>query len=257
MRSARRLKPPPRSGVMRTSMTARTTPVSSCARLSTGRKPSSTPSFLRASSWPFNSASDRFSTCAICAVLRLPPSSKSFTSGVITRAVSQNTGLNPLQTLISEIHKLHRHGKFVGAHGGDDGLQFVAALAVHAHLVALNLRGHLELAVADEAGDLLGYRALDAVLDLDALPRVAERRDVRLGLLDAFHADTALGQSADDDLIQRADFELVVGGELDLGFLQHDLPFAGFEVEAVGQLLFGLVDGVFDFHRVDLRNNVE
>jgi len=27
---------------------------------------------------------------------------------------------------IPEIHKLHGHGKFMGAHGGDDGLQFVA-----------------------------------------------------------------------------------------------------------------------------------
>ena len=55
-----------------------------------------------------------------------------------------------------------------------------------------------------------------------------------------------------------ATLELVVGGELDLGFSQHDFPFAGFEVEAVGQLLSGLIEhGVFDFHRVDLRNNVE
>ena len=49
------------------------------------------------------------------------------------------------------------------AHGGDDGLQFVAALAVHSHLVALDLRRHLELAVADEAGDLLGNAGFDAV----------------------------------------------------------------------------------------------
>ena len=39
----------------------------------------------------------------------------------------------------------------MSAHGGDDGLQFVAALAVHAHFIALNLRRHLELAVADES----------------------------------------------------------------------------------------------------------
>jgi len=145
----------------------------------------------------------------------------------------------------------------MGAHGGDDGLQFVAALAVHAHLVALNLRRHLELALADEAGDLLGHRALDAVLDLDALPRVAERGDVRVALLHAFHADAALGQLADDDFVQRGDLELVVGGEFDFRLFQNDFPFAPLEVEAVGELLFGLVDGVFDFHRVDLRNNVE
>ena len=145
----------------------------------------------------------------------------------------------------------------MGAHGGDNGLQFVAALAVHAHFVALNLRRHLELAVADEAGDLLGHRALDALLDLDALPRMAERRDVRLALLHALHADAALGELADDNLIQRGDFELVVGGQFDFRLFQNDFPFAGFEIEAVGQFFFGLVDGVLDFHRVDLRNNVE
>ena len=42
-------------------------------------------------------------------------------------------------TSVPEIHKLHRHGKFMGAHGGDDGLQFIAALAVHAHFAAVNL----------------------------------------------------------------------------------------------------------------------
>jgi len=145
----------------------------------------------------------------------------------------------------------------MGAHGGDDGLQFVAALAVHAHFVALDLRRHLELAVADEAGDLLGHRALDAVLDLDALPRVAERRDVRVALLDAFHADAALGELADDDLIQYADFELVVGGQFNFRLFQNNFPFAPLEIKAVGQFFFGLVDGVLNFHRVDLRNNVE
>ena len=158
---------------------------------------------------------------------------------------------------LPEIHKLHGHGKILRAHGGDDGLQFVPALAVHAHLVALNLRGDLEFAVADEAGDLLGDGGFDALLDLDALPRVAERRNVRFALLHAFQADAALGQPADDDFVERGDLELVGGGEFDFGFLQHDFPLAAFEVEAVGQFLFGLVDGVFDFHRVDLRNNVE
>src|SRR5208283_4143674 len=141
---------------------------------------------------------------------------------------------------IPEIHKLDGHGKFVGAHGGDDGLQFVAALAVHAHLVALNLRRHLELAVADEPGDLLGHRRLDALLDLDGLLRVAERRNVRVALLHALEADAALGESADDHFVERADLESVLGGELDLVLLQNDLGLAALEIEAVGQLFFGL-----------------
>ena len=145
----------------------------------------------------------------------------------------------------------------MGAHGGDDGLQFVAALAVHAHFVALDLRRHLELAVADEAGDLFGNVARNSIFYFDALPRVAERRDVRLALLHAFHADAALGELADDNLVQRGNLELIVGGKLDFRFFQNDFPFGAFEIEAVGEFLFGLVDGVLDFHRVDLRNNVE
>jgi len=81
----------------------------------------------------------------------------------------------PAEFLIPEIHKLHGHGKILGAHRRDDGLKFVPAFAVDAHFVALNLRRHLELAVADEAGDLLGDGRFNALLDFDDLSRVAER----------------------------------------------------------------------------------
>ena len=91
------------------------------------------------------------------------------------------TGIPP-GLLIPEIHKLHGHGKILCAHGADDSLQFIPAFAGHADGVALNLRRHLELAVADEAGDLLGDGGFDALLDFDDLPRVPERRDIRFGL---------------------------------------------------------------------------
>ena len=143
------------------------------------------------------------------------------------------------------------------AHGGDDRLQFVATLAVHAHFVALNLRRHLEFAVADEAGDLLGYVARDAVLDLNYLPGVAQRRDVGIALLNAFEADAAFGEFADDHFVQCADFVGILGGEFDFGFFQNNLSFAALEIEAVGEFLFGLVDGVLNFHRINLRDNVE
>ena len=143
------------------------------------------------------------------------------------------------------------------AHGGDDVLQIVAALAGHADFVALNLCRDLELAVAYEAGDLLGHARLDAVLQLDALARVAERREVGFALLDAFHAHAALGELADNDLIQRAGLVGVLGGHFNFRLFQKDFPFAALEVEAVGEFLFGLVDGVFHFHGVDLRDDVE
>jgi hypothetical protein len=46
--------------------------------------------FFSSSSWRFTSASDRLSTCAICAVFRLPPSSKSLTIGFIGREFRKN-----------------------------------------------------------------------------------------------------------------------------------------------------------------------
>jgi len=152
---------------------------------------------------------------------------------------------------------LHGRGKILRAHGGDDGLQLIPALAGHADGVALDLRGHFELAVADEAGDLLGNGRFNALFDFDDLPRVAERGNVRLGRFHALEADIASGEPAHDDFRKRLDFELVRGGELDFVFFKNDFPLAALEIKAVGQFLVGLVDAVLDFHRVDLGNNVE
>src|SRR5438874_3465717 len=138
-------------------------------------------------------------------------------------------------TSIPEIDELDRHGKFFGADGGDDGLEFVAALAVDAHFIALDLGRHLEFTVADEAGDFLGHGAFDALLDLDDLARMAERRDVRVALLDTLEADAAFGELADHHLIERADLEIVFRSQLDLVFLEHNFGFAAFEVETAGQ----------------------
>ena len=142
-------------------------------------------------------------------------------------------------------------------HGGDDGLQIIATLAGHAHFVALDLRGDFELFIADEGGDLLGYARFNAVFQFDDLARMAKRRDVRVALLDAFHGDAALGELAHDDFVERADFEIVVGGQFDLRLFQADLPFAALKIKAVGEFLFGLIDGIFQFHRVELRDDVE
>lgn len=158
---------------------------------------------------------------------------------------------------IPEVHKLNSYGKILCPHSGNHCLQFIPALAVDAHFIALDLRGDFEFSVADEAGDLLGHGALDAVLDLDDLPGVAERREVGVALLHALETDAALGELADDHFVERADFEIILGAQLDLGFLQNNFRLAAFEIEAVGEFLFRLVHGVLDFHGVDLGDDVE
>ena len=67
----------------------------------------------------------------------------------------------------------------------------------------------------------------------------------------------ALGELAHDHFHERADAEFVLRRQFDFIFLQLDFGVAALEIKAVGEFLFGLVDGVLDFHRVDLRNNVE
>src|SRR6266568_4792983 len=157
---------------------------------------------------------------------------------------------------VPEILEADGNRKILDANGRNDCLQFVPALARDANFFALNLRRDLELALADEAGDLFRDERFDALPDFDDLPRMAERRKVRLALIHTLEADAAFRQLADDDFDQRLDFELIFSGEFDFVFFQGDFGVGPFEIEAVGQFLPGLVDGVLDFHRVDLRNDV-
>ena len=119
------------------------------------------------------------------------------------------------------------------------------------------MSGDLEFLLADQAGDLFGNRGLETLLDLNDLPGMAEGGYIRFGFFDIFQADIALGQLAHDDFSQGANFELVLGGKFYLIFFEDDFSGAAFEIETVGQLFFCLVDGILDFHRVYLRNNIE
>ena len=77
--------------------------------------------------------------------------------------------------LVAEILEADGRRKILGANGGNDRLQFILALAGDANLFALNLRRDLELALADEAGDLFGDGRFDALHDFDDLARMADQ----------------------------------------------------------------------------------
>ena len=112
-----------------------------------------------------------------------------------------------------------------GAALGHDLLKIVAAFASNADVVAHDLCGDLDFGVAYEAGDLFGGRGVDALLNDDLLTGVAERGDVGIFALDVFEADLALGQFVHEDFVEGGDFELVLGGEIDLVFLVFDFGF--------------------------------
>src|SRR5213592_1507939 len=123
---------------------------------------------------------------------------------------------------VPEILEAEGDRKILSANGRNDCLQFVPTLARDANFFALNLRRDLELAIADKASDLLRDGRFHALFDFDDLPRMAERRKVRLAFVHALEADAAFRQLADDDFHQRLYFELVLSRELDFVFLKHD-----------------------------------
>lgn len=158
---------------------------------------------------------------------------------------------------IPEILELQRHRKILVPHRTDDRLQVIATLARDPDLRILDLRRHLEFVVPDESRDLFRNICRDTLLDLDGLPRVAQRRNIRIALLHIFHADVALGEFAQDNFAQRRDLELIRGTELDFIFLQGDLGFAVLEIKPVGEFLFGDVHCVLDLHRVHFADDIK
>src|SRR5206468_3593119 len=100
---------------------------------------------------------------------------------------------------VPKVLELQGDREIVRAHGSDDRLQLIAALAGNANFGALDLAGDFQLSFADKAGDLLGDLRFEALLDFDELPSMAERGNVRLAALDIFQADIAFGQLAHDD----------------------------------------------------------
>ena len=107
------------------------------------------------------------------------------------------------------------------------------------------MRGGLELGIADRLADRLGDVGLEALLEFQFLPRVAERGDVGVLALDILEADVAAGEFAEDDFLEGGELELVDGAELDRLFFEEDFGLGVAEIEAVGEFLARLLDGVF------------
>src|ERR1039458_5807659 len=71
--------------------------------------------------------------------------------------------------LIAVVRELESYREIFRSHRCDHSLEIVAALARHADLLVLDLRGHFELGLADEAGDLFGNLGVEALFDFDQL----------------------------------------------------------------------------------------
>src|SRR2546428_11507426 len=82
-----------------------------------------------------------------------------------------------MQSSLSVIDVLQVYPEVLALEQRNCGLQLVLALALHAHLLALDLRLDFQLPVLDDPRDVLRLLAREPVLDLRDLPdRAAQRR---------------------------------------------------------------------------------
>lgn len=158
---------------------------------------------------------------------------------------------------VSKILKTESERKIFGADGGDHRLEIVPAFPGDTNHFSLDLRGDLDSELTHEGRHLLGHGRLDALLDFDHLPGVAEWRNVGFSTVDIFGTDPALGQFSDHHVHERFHSERVLRGQFDFVFFKKDFRRAVFEIKPSGQFFARLIDGIFNFHGVNLGNNVE
>src|ERR1051325_690331 len=111
--------------------------------------------------------------------------------------------------LIPKIGELQGLRKIFSADRSNHRLEIVAAPTVDTNLLILNLRGHFEFALTNQARDLFGQSWFDALFDFDHLTGMPQRRDVRRTHLNTFETDVPFGELAHDDFAQSLDLELV------------------------------------------------
>src|SRR5690606_27518459 len=140
---------------------------------------------------------------------------------------------------------------------GDDGLQIVAALGLHAQLVALDLAlDALGALVADDLADLLRVLAGDAVLERgdDAVLLAAGEG---LAGFQALQGDAALDELGLEHVEHGLGALLGVRLDEDLLAAPGDGRVGALEVVALLDLLAGLVQCVFGLLVVNLGDDVE
>src|SRR6516225_9122640 len=146
----------------------------------------------------------------------------------------------PAPSLIPEILELQRKIRDLLAHERDRFLQRVALGAGHAHRVTLDARLNLQLAVLDDADDLLREFRLDTRFNghaaLNFIPAVL----LDVARLHAAHVHAALGELAGEDVPDLIELEIGVGEYGQRLVVEFDTRVRALEVEALANFLVGL-----------------
>src|SRR5262245_9190016 len=158
---------------------------------------------------------------------------------------------------ITEVDELHRDPEVAVAQQLDHALQVVALLPGHAHLIGLDGRLDLELRILDQLDDLARLVGGDAFLEREVLLRAAARPGLDRFLGQRLQRHLPARELLAQDVGEGPDLEIVGGAEVDGVRLTTHLRRRSLEIEALPDLLQGLVDRVVDLLEVDLAHDVE
>src|SRR5215469_9681518 len=139
----------------------------------------------------------------------------------------------------------------------DGSLQLVLLPTGDAYRIALNAGLHLHFAVLDEANDLLRALLLDADADRNRLLDLVPADLFDAAELERPHVNSALRELPDQHVGHLLQLEVVVRVECQQLVLVLDASVRAFEVEARGDFLVGLVEGVAQLDLIHFRDDVE
>src|SRR2546430_2602016 len=156
-------------------------------------------------------------------------------------------------------HELEINPEVLALEQGNCGLQLVLALALHPHLIALDLSLDFQLPVLDDPRDVLRLLAREPVLDLRDLPDRPAQRRLHWAERERPHRHVALDEPGLQDIHHALELVLVVRHEhqLALLLLERQLRPGSLEVEPLVNLLQRLIEGVLDFLHLHFRDHIE
>src|SRR5256712_7591936 len=105
-----------------------------------------------------------------------------------------------MQSRLSVIDVLQVYPEVLALDQGNCGPQLVLALALHPHLIALDLRLDFQLPVLDDPRDVLRLLAREAVLDLRDLPDRPAQRWLHSAERERAHRHDALDETVLQDI---------------------------------------------------------
>src|SRR5262245_17495275 len=155
------------------------------------------------------------------------------------------------------VRELERDAEVLLFQHRDDLLKIVAVLARDAHLIFLDRGLHANLAVLDEAHDLLGALDRDPLLERDLLAERTARALLDLTVRERLQRHAALVQARLEDVDDRLQLHVVRRGRVDVGLLDRHVALGALEVVARSDLAARLVERVGDLLHVDLARDVE